>query len=340
MTDTSPRGAAPRLILLDGLRGIAAIGTVLFHINMDGSAPAFARGYLFVDFFFLLSGFVLTLAFEPRFASGLDWRGFLSMRFVRFWPLVALGAAIGALAAAISGMNSLALVIAIGSGLAMVPIPARGMLYPLNAPQWSLWFELLMNLLHGAILWRLRRAALWAAIALLAALTVVAIAWAGDADRGSNGPEFAFATARTGFSYCLGIAMARLWAARAPAWRIDWRIALLAPPLWVVMLALVPLPTWAGDALTITAVLPVLFWLAASAEPPQWARPGLKALGALSFPLYALHFPLITLWMLFASPEFGRLSALPFVLIISAAAAWLVPASGFRLRPRPRVAAA
>jgi peptidoglycan/LPS O-acetylase OafA/YrhL len=340
MTETSPRGAAPRLILLDGLRGIAAIGTVFFHINMDGSAPAFARGYLFVDFFFLLSGFVLALAFEPRFASGLDWRGFLSMRFARFWPLVALGTAIGASAALIAGMNSLALVIAVASGLAMVPIPARGMLYPLNAPQWSLFFELLMNLFHGAIFWRLRRAALWGATVVLAALTVAAIGWIGDADHGSNGPEFAFAAVRTGFSYCLGIALARLWAGRSAAWRIDWRVALLAPPLWVVMLALVPHPAWAGDALTIVVVLPVLFCLAARAEPPQWAQPALKALGALSFPLYALHFPLITLWMRFAGPEFSRLGALPFVLVVSAAAAWLLPASGFRLGSRPRIAAA
>jgi len=340
MTTSAPRATAPRLVLLDGLRGIAAIGTVLFHMNMDGSVPAFARGYLFVDFFFLLSGFVLTLAFEPRFFAGLDWRQFLTMRFVRFWPLVALATTIGGVAAVLAQMPPLALTIALLAGITMVPIPATGMLFPLNAPQWSLLFELLMNLLHGLLFWRLRERTLWAAIAGLG-LATAAATWALDsADHGSNGPEFVFAAVRTAFSYALGIAFARIWKRRSANRKADWRLALLLPPLTVVTLALVPHPAWIGDAMTLVLLLPALFWLAASADPPRWTHRPLTSLGALSFPLYALHFPLLTLWALVAGPEASPLFALPLILAIAAASARLLPPAGFRRKPRPILAAA
>ena len=87
-----------RLLLLDGLRGIAAIGVVLFHCVIAFDAlGAFARGYLFVDLFFLLSGFVLTLNYEQRMNAGAVRPGkFLRSRLVRLWPTVAAGARVAA----------------------------------------------------------------------------------------------------------------------------------------------------------------------------------------------------------------------------------------------------
>ena len=77
-----------RFVLLDGLRGLAAIGVVFHHIG-KGFYPPLNDLYLLVDFFFVLSGFVLlpTLphAGEPIGKSSLR---FLRRRFLRFWPMV------------------------------------------------------------------------------------------------------------------------------------------------------------------------------------------------------------------------------------------------------------
>jgi len=77
-----------RFVLLDGLRGLAAVGIVIHHIGKT-AYPAVHGLYLLVDFFFVLSGFVL----QPSLPGpGSDirqktWR-FVARRFIRFWPMV------------------------------------------------------------------------------------------------------------------------------------------------------------------------------------------------------------------------------------------------------------
>jgi peptidoglycan/LPS O-acetylase OafA/YrhL len=77
-----------RFILLDGLRGVAAIGIVIHHAGKT-SFPALDGLYLLVDFFFVLSGFVL----QPSLPTASESRRqqtwhFIARRFIRFWPMV------------------------------------------------------------------------------------------------------------------------------------------------------------------------------------------------------------------------------------------------------------
>jgi peptidoglycan/LPS O-acetylase OafA/YrhL len=82
---------------LTSLRGIAAVLVVLFHAQIFGLAPYFAsatmlpvKGYIWVDFFFMLSGFVIAHAYGQRFASGISRRDlgdYLTARFARIYPL-------------------------------------------------------------------------------------------------------------------------------------------------------------------------------------------------------------------------------------------------------------
>ena len=76
-----------RFVSLDGLRGIAAIAVMLFHVSL-GYMPG---GSLAVDFFFCLSGFVIALAFGKRFANGLSFRAFAKARFARLYPMMFIG---------------------------------------------------------------------------------------------------------------------------------------------------------------------------------------------------------------------------------------------------------
>ena len=77
-----------RFVLLDGLRGLAAVGIVFYHVaHLD--FPIFSCLYLLVDFFFVLSGFVLEPAM-PKSEQNF-WpqaRKFIFKRFLRFWPML------------------------------------------------------------------------------------------------------------------------------------------------------------------------------------------------------------------------------------------------------------
>jgi peptidoglycan/LPS O-acetylase OafA/YrhL len=89
-----------RISSLDGLRGIAATGIMLFHFNyfylpqagLFDIAPGLRRAYLGVDLFFLLSGFVMAHVYGGRLASNrrLNWREFARVRVARIYPLLFL----------------------------------------------------------------------------------------------------------------------------------------------------------------------------------------------------------------------------------------------------------
>lgn len=89
----------PRYEILDGLRGVASVIVVIFHIFESYSAgPAYQfinHGYLAVDFFFVLSGFVIGYAYDDRWGKMTTW-GFFKRRLVRLHPMVVFGTVIGA----------------------------------------------------------------------------------------------------------------------------------------------------------------------------------------------------------------------------------------------------
>src|SRR5215210_2241655 len=81
---------------LNGLRGLAALIVVLFHAAALIGTQLAPGGYLAVDLFFILSGFVIAHAYDHRFAEGLGPLAFIRYRIIRFYPLYLLGLAIGA----------------------------------------------------------------------------------------------------------------------------------------------------------------------------------------------------------------------------------------------------
>jgi len=335
VTDAPPAATlSHRLPLLDGLRGLAALGVVLFHANLDGSAPWFARGYLFVDLFFLLSGFVLTLAFEPKFAAGtLGTRDFARVRIRRFLPMIVLGAVLGAVGYQLHAHDLAATAVALVAAILIVPLPVSGMIFPVNTPQWSLLMELLANALHAAILHRLSSTCLLMAAAMCALGMAWGVADAGTGDLGANGNDFQVALMRTGFSYIMGMIMARSFSRTRPAGLLDWRLALALPLGVVIALAFLPLSVWVGDVLTIVFVFPLLFRIVAITVPPRRMEATLGWLGSLSFPLYAIHVPVLLIWTGLGGTN--RIDAIPAIVLLAIVVAWASP----RLAANPRPAA-
>ena len=161
-------------VILDGLRGVAALMVLLMHLfeghtGGDLHKMIINHGYLAVDFFFLLSGFVVAYAYDDRWGGVTQWE-FYKRRLVRLQPMVILGSIIGAalfvfqidpfypLAAGASLWQVLLLMVI---GFTLIPVPPSldvrgwGETFPLNGPAWSLFFEYCANILYAAGLYRL-----------------------------------------------------------------------------------------------------------------------------------------------------------------------------------------
>jgi len=315
-----PPPRTKRLPLLDGLRGIAAIGVMLYHVGtVFGFYSIFSRSYLFVDFFFLLSGFVLALAAEPKLNAGLTAAGFMRARIKRLWPLIAVGASIGALQYGTgTGWGAVPLLLV----LAFLLLPALhgpSEIFPLNGPQWSLLLELLANLGHALVLKHLSQRSLLIFVAVSGAALAATIFHFGSNTLGPFAHNWLFALPRVFFAYGLGVWLARCWQTRARSPVISWEAALILPVLMMVLLALTPMSVAIGDAAVALIGMPVLFWLAALAPVPPRAGALLDRLGSISFPLYAVHLPILLFY-----GRFGDAPGLVVSAITSALAAALL----------------
>jgi len=141
-----------RIPSLDGLRGIAAIAVVLFHFNifflpqarLSGIVPFLGLAYLAVDFFFLLSGFVMAHVYGRGLASNwrANWLRFGIARFARIYPLCALTTLAMIIVVALSG-TQLTNVSFSGPSLVLQPFLlqqwASGLSW--NYPSWSISTE-------------------------------------------------------------------------------------------------------------------------------------------------------------------------------------------------------
>jgi peptidoglycan/LPS O-acetylase OafA/YrhL len=271
---------------MNGVRGIAAIAVLLYHAGplVGFAVPA---GYMAVDLFFLLSGFVIAHAYEARLKAGFGARRFMLLRLKRFYPLYALGTAIGAawMAAEMVFQPPALLTlpewgVAVTLGALFLPAFLGGDLFPLNVPAWSLFFELIANaaygVFHGISAW-----GLGIAILVFLALLVFTLS------RVQNMLAVDYFFARTFFSFPLGILIYRL-RDRIPRWSL--------PALVPVAIACAPLflgvthPAWFMAAAVI--IFPLGIALAVRAAPSHFDA-AFEFVGTISFPLYAVHLPLI-----------------------------------------------
>jgi peptidoglycan/LPS O-acetylase OafA/YrhL len=269
---------------LNGMRGVAAIAVVLYHAEpFFGFNPA-SRGYLAVDLFFVLSGFVIAHAYEGRFAKGLTATRFLWQRIKRFYPLYALGhfmaAAWIALELIVSPpaiLTPIQLVIATVVGGLFLPTRLTGDLYPLNGPAWSLLWELVINFIFGLI-WR--RTWLIAGMAAGCWAALLLIVGPGQLSQGAGDPLTGFL--RAAFSFPVGVLIYRHHRS-IPRLPIPPVLTIVA----VAILLLVPIQ----DLVVVTLLFPIAIALLARCD--QQHRRSFSFLGALSFPLYATHYPIL-----------------------------------------------
>jgi peptidoglycan/LPS O-acetylase OafA/YrhL len=286
---------------LDALRGIAALAVVGYHFGSRDDLPyLFPRGYLAVDFFFVLSGFVIAAAYSKRLADGnLTVPRFFLIRGIRLLPLIVIGAL---LAAAIEifrpgisdqGRHVMDTATAVGFGILLVPILWQTTLeyaiFPLNGPTWSLFFEVVANALFAPFP-RFRIGFLAGPILVVSAACLLWCAYSlGTINVGPLPKNFWFGFGRVGWSFTLGLLLFR-WRHHAP--RVPFELSLVI----LVAIFLVPtLPFGNGyfDCICVLAIMPVLVFAASRSQFDAFGRK-LSAISAdLSYPIYALHYPMV-----------------------------------------------
>lgn len=324
--DTKTKDSKPHYALLDGLRGVAALLVVWYHVfegfQFAGNKPVIDfinHGYLAVDFFFILSGFVIGYAYDSRWGKTLTLGGFFRRRLIRLQPMVIMGAVIGAVSFLLSGMErwdgtnaTLWLTfLAFVCGCLMLPalpgmpreVRGNGEMFPLNGPCWSLFFEYIGNIVYALLIRRLSTRLL----AVLSFALCCALAWFAVTDQSGYGSiGVGWTVDRTNIlggslrmlcPFTMGLLLSRIFKPIHYARGAFWTSAAL-------LLIIFHIPYIYSDgalslngvfeAACIIAVFPLVVWYAASGKTTDEASTRIcRFLGDISYPLYIVHYPLM-----------------------------------------------
>lgn len=310
----------PHYEILNGLRGVAAITVVCFHL-FEAFATSHLdqrinHGYLAVDFFFILSGFVVGYAYDDRWGK-MKIKDFIKRRIIRLHPMVVMGAIIGAVMFYTQGCSVwdvsvvpvLALLIATFLNMLLIPATVEtevrgvGEMFPLNGPSWSLFFEYIGNILYALFIRKLPTKALTVLVfALGCSLASFAILGPlGDICVGFSltGTEFTGGSLRLLFSFSAGLLLSRIF-----------KPTNIKGAFWICTVAVVAflaVPRIGGaehlwmngiyDTLCVIAFFPLLVYLGASGKcTDRYTTRICKFLGDISYPLYMVHYPFIYLY--------------------------------------------
>lgn len=334
MSDTTISSAAfadtkPHYELLDGLRGVAALLVVFYHIFEGLSFAAggttittINHGYLAVDFFFILSGFVIGYAYDDRLGKTLTTGNFFKRRLIRLHPMIVMGALLGTIAFFLQGsvqwdgkqVATSMVMLSLLCTLFFIPalpgagyeVRGNGEMFPLNGPSWSLFFEYIGNILYALFIHRLSNKALTVLVALLgiglagftlfdvSGYDMIGVGWTLD------GVNFLGGFLRMLFPFSLGMLLSR-----------NFKPVQTKGAFWicsVVLLVLFCVPYIKVDASPISLnglfeivciglVFPTLVRLGASGKTTDKRSTQLcKFFGDISYPLYAVHYPVMYLF--------------------------------------------
>jgi peptidoglycan/LPS O-acetylase OafA/YrhL len=290
------------------MRGVAAFAVVLFHfmewVYPDSRQNFIEYGFLAVDFFFCLSGFVIGYAYDDRLGMLGVW-AFFKARLIRLHPLVVLGSMLGLVAflfdpfeAYPSGYSAGKIMQAFVCAVLLIPFPMlenRSFnLFGLNAPAWSLFWEYVATIVYALFLYQLARRYL-VVLTLLAAATLCLVSYrAGNLLGGWAGENFWDGGARITYSFCAGLLLYR------SKWVPKNRLGFSGLASLLLLAFLMPHVSWnwLAEALVVIGYFPLLVALGAGASASLSARvaKGCAGLGNISYPLYMTHYAAIWLF--------------------------------------------
>ncbi len=307
--------------ILDGLRGVASLIVVAFHILETYSGDRFHQiinhGYLAVDFFFLLSGFVVAYAYDDRWEKMTQW-DFYKRRLIRLQPMVIIGTLIGAalfyfqaspVFPLISTTPVWQMLLVMLIGFTVLPIPVsmdiRGWqeMHPLDGPAWSLFFEYVANILYALFIRKFSKKLLTVFVVLSALLLIhfLIMGSQGDVIGGwsLNAPQLHIGFARLLYPFFAGILLCRMGKL------IHIKSAFAVSSLLIIIVLSIPRiggseHLWMNglyESFSIIILFPLIVSIGAGGKiTGKFAMKACKFFGDISYPLYITHYPLIYLY--------------------------------------------
>lgn len=339
MKEYSYLPSKPRYEILDGLRGVAALMVVLFHC-FETYIPVFGtqiinHGYLAVDFFFVLSGFVIGYAYDDRWDK-MSTLGFFKRRLVRLHPMVIIGTVIGACLyffqdvafPMIRDVQLWKYILCLVMGILMIPtgpkmdIRGWGETNSFNGPNWSLTYEYIGNILYAFVFRRLSKTIL-GILCILASILTLNLTMDWDIFNVFDGPKFdviggwslspdqlCIGFSRLLYPFICGLLISRLLSSRRSESNPSASPISLKGGFWWCTLALIvifSIPQISGkscladglyQALAIIAFFPLIVLTGAGSRTTDKRSAHVcKFLGDISYPLYITHYPLMYMQM-------------------------------------------
>jgi peptidoglycan/LPS O-acetylase OafA/YrhL len=306
--------------ILDGLRGVAAITVVLFHLfeivsGGNHLTQIINHGYLAVDFFFLLSGFVIGYAYDDRW-NKMTLKDFFKRRLIRLHPMIVIAMIIGAIGyyfsaspilfPQISTMPFWKLMLIMLIGFTLLPVPLSmdirgwGEMHPLNGPAWSLFFEYIANLLYALFIRKLSNKILALLVFIAGCATIQMVLTSRNCDLVGGWSlvpsQIRIGLTRLMYPFLAGLLLSRVVKPRqiknAFVWCSILIIAVLAFPrvggskhLWMNGLY---------ESLSVIILFPLIVYMGASGEVKgKYMSKICKFIGDISYPVYIIHYPLV-----------------------------------------------
>ena len=308
--------------ILDGLRGVASLLVVAFHVfeafaGGNRFKQIINHGYLAVDFFFVLSGFVVAYAYDDRWGKMSQW-DFYKRRLVRLQPMVIMGTLIGA---ALFYFQAGGLFPLIGStpvwkmllvmviGFTMLPLPIsmdiRGWqeMHPLNGPAWSLFFEYIANIMYAVIIRKFSKTLLAIFVFLSALLLIHYLVFGSQGDLiggwSLNGEQLNIGFTRLLYPFFAGVLLCRMGKL------IHIKNAFIVCSVLIAAILFIPrvggpLTLWMNglyESFAVIIIFPLIVSIGAGGKIKS--KLGIKIcklFGDISYPLYITHYPLIYLY--------------------------------------------
>lgn len=286
---------------------MAALGILGWHqLGFSLDHPLLGHAFKGVGLFFMISGFVLSHRYEERLKAGLSAWTFAALRLARLYPLYLAGTLLGC-ALGLAGLGYVAPtdgLRALPGALALWPGALNGqeILFPLDAPAWSLYLEVLASLAYGFLLPALSDRVIILAVAGGFLVMESQLLQFGTLDLGWDRATFAAGLARVLYGFPAGVLLQRWWRRgwlRTSAYPLS-RICLI----FLLVIALPPAGALnpAMEVVISAVIWPLLVILAVNARASSRETRFACALGERSYALYALHFPVLVAFHRIAGP--------------------------------------
>ena len=292
-----------RFDLLDGLRGLVAISVMTDHISQRNGLHWMNGAWIAVDIFYVLAGFVLAYSYGHKILNGMSFRQFAIVRVVRLGPLYFMALGVGLLAAVLALQNPDLddfdhLLAVFSLNLAWLPFfssppwpfgPGPDLVFqpvfPLNAPAWSMFFQLFANFLFFYYLYRFRKHVNARLVGLAVAAFVIGTLVTRQTNPGWDSSNFFMGFARVTAEFFGGTLIYSLgiYTRRFPAWC-----------LWVVGGLLLACFAYGNSRVLFLAsvtLMPATVILMFSVQIEGWLKSVCYTLGEISYPVYIMHLP-------------------------------------------------